>query len=229
MIANRTFAEVLEIGEQLQKCLGNEVFALLSSLGEMRATGKLSYPQEQLLRKFTLTTGIAITTADELIVVFETLLRKNMPRPPFDPNDPGTVERLQVCARLAACIGDDMYQRLLCSAKKLRKTGSLLFWQEELFRQFAAESQISISTAAEAVRLLDTAIGEIMSKPSPPMIRTSGAIGSFVRLCLHVQKGTRQNNGMPSNRNWKTITVNASWLTTPLCGKRRNGTTRRAS
>ena len=65
-----------------------------------------------------------------------------------------------------------------------RKRGRLLFWQEEVFRHFAAETGITISKAEEFVRLLDFAIAKILSEPAvPPANNGRISLALFAAQC----------------------------------------------
>lgn len=111
------------------------------------------------------------------------------------PNEPSAA-LWPTCASLEASVGREAYHRLLCSAEPTRKRGRLLFWQEELFRKFAAETGIAISTVEEFNRLLDAAIARFMSDPPlPEADRESWHFNPAPRAC---PKGISQ-------KQWETI------------------------
>jgi hypothetical protein len=64
-------------------------------------------------------------------------------------------ERQQILDRLVACIGPKAYNRLVDSQDATRSKGRLRFWQEELFRRFASETGIAISSVEEFLRLFE--------------------------------------------------------------------------
>jgi hypothetical protein len=59
--------------------------------------------------------------------------------------------------RVAACLGDDAYNRLVDAVENTAKKGRLRFWQERLFERLLAETGIEVTSLDAYVRLFDGA------------------------------------------------------------------------
>jgi hypothetical protein len=59
--------------------------------------------------------------------------------------------------RIAACLGAEVYNRLVAYAPEVRRMGRLRYWQERTFRQLHAETGVSITTPNDFLRLFEGA------------------------------------------------------------------------
>jgi hypothetical protein len=61
--------------------------------------------------------------------------------------------RQSTLGRVAACVGDADYNRLVDAVEKTIKKGRLRFWQERLFERLAAETGIQVTSLDAYVRM----------------------------------------------------------------------------